>query len=563
MFFDKNDSDESELERDILSSENVRKRLDEDAANEMKYGAGWDEENFVDLDFSVPKNLSTSTIAKWSAFSFLVFPAIVAAVKAKRQQECIRKILRENELKINRKIPPEYRTVKHLEEKAARQNELLKSVENSISNSKFELDEIERKIWDEKERLYKVREDVEKAQKSENNAAVRAAKFRELYKSILHSVEKFSDSGFSLGDIEIPANDLSELEQVSPTVITKLHCMDMPDLRKAYRDNEQLISKLLALYSERYTTKANRTIYSLMTIALRAELQNVLTELKYERLDKGLADIRKATEKCLKIAADGNQSIAGTLSKFIGEMEYLCLNAAKIEYNYYVKKEQARQEQIAIRERMREEAAERKAFEEERKRIEREESKYVSEIEKLKEQITLASSDEIEKLNRRIFELQSQLSNVIVKKADIIKIQNGKAGTVYVISNIGSFGEDVFKIGMTRRLEPQERINELGNASVPFKFDVHSFIFSEDAVGLEGKIHEILNKKRLNKVNLRKEFFKVSLDELERLVNEIAPSAEFSRTMAADEYRQSLSTDEVYTTDFSPGYDDEDEQYDE
>lgn len=83
---------------------------------------------------------------------------------------------------------------------------------------------------------------------------------------------------------------------------------------------------------------------------------------------------------------------------------------------------------------------------------------------------------------------------------------NGKAGNVYIISNLGSFGEDVFKIGMTRRMNPQDRVDELGSASVPFKFDVHSFIFSDDAVALENKMHTMLNDKRVNKVNMRKEF---------------------------------------------------------
>lgn len=206
---------------------------------------------------------------------------------------------------------------------------------------------------------------------------------------------------------------------------------------------------------------------------------------------------------------------------------------------------------------MREEAAERKALAEERKKIENEEIKFETEIAKIQEQISTANTDEVENLKKRILELQSQLSDVRVKKEDIVNLQNGKAGTVYVISNLGSFGEDVFKVGMTRRLDPQERINELGSASVPFSFDVHSFIFSEDAVSLENKMHELLNSKRLNKVNPRKEFFKVSIDELEQLVNEIEPTAEFTRTMMANEYRQSLSTNENYTSDFV--YDDDEE----
>lgn len=192
--------------------------------------------------------------------------------------------------------------------------------------------------------------------------------------------------------------------------------MDVKDLRKAYRQNDKQITELLDKYSSRYTTKANQAIYKLMVIALRAELQNILYNLKFDKLDKSIEDIKNVTQKYLKIAGEGNQSIAGTLTKFIGEIEYLFINAAKIEYNYYVKKEQARQEQLAIREQMRQEAEERKALEAERKKVEQEESKYHSEIEKLKLQLAEAKDDELEKLNARILALQSQLADVIVKK---------------------------------------------------------------------------------------------------------------------------------------------------
>ena len=336
--------------------------------------------------------------------------------------------------------------------------------------------------------------------------------------------------------------------------------MDVKSLRKAYKENEKQISKLLDQYSSRYTTKANKSIYNLMVIALRAEIQNILYNLKYEKLEKSIDDVKTISAKYLKIAGEGNQSIAGTLTKFIGEIEYLFINAVKIEYNYYVKKEQARQEQLAIREQMRQEAEERKALENERKKIAKEEEKYNNEISKIQETIAQTTDQsDLEKLKARILELQEQLGQVIIKKEEITNLQNGKAGTVYIISNLGSFGEDVFKIGMTRRLDPQDRINELGSASVPFKFDVHSFIFSDDAVSLENKMHQILNDRRVNKVNLRKEFFKISIDELETLVEEIDPSAEFNKTMIAEEFRQSISSDEVYSSDYSLDDDPDDE----
>ena len=378
-------------------------------------------------------------------------------------------------------------------------------------------------------------------------------------KAINYTFDKYLNYEPSQSTLRFPENQLSELEEISPSVILKLHCMDIKDLRKAYRLNDKQIDSILQKYSARYTTKANQAIYKLMVIALRAELQNILYNLKYEKLDTSIGDVKKVTQKFLKVAAEGNQSIAGTLTKFIGEIEYLFINAVKIEYNYYVKKEQARQEQLAIREQMRQEAQERKALEAERKKVEKEESKYNTEIEKLQNQLQSASSSELEQLNARILQLQAQLSEVVLKKEEISNLANGKAGNVYVISNLGSFGENVFKIGMTRRLNPQDRVDELGNASVPFKFDVHSFIFSDDAVGLESKLHEMLNQKRVNKVNMRKEFFNVTIDELEELVTEIEPTAEFNRTMAAEEYRQSLSTTENYSKNYVDTDEDDEE----
>lgn len=394
--------------------------------------------------------------------------------------------------------------------------------------------------------------DIEIVRKREQvkKEATKISKLRELYKSVKYSIDNFFLYDVSPQILKFNPDDMKMVDELAPSVMLHLQNMNSKELRKAFKDNDKQITKIMEAYSSRYTTKANKAIYSLMVIALRAELQNVLIELKYGKLDKSVEDIQKITAKYLSIAGEGNQGIAGTLTKFISQLEYLFINAAKIEYNYYIKKEKEKQEQIALKEKMREESAERKVLEVERKKIEQEESKYEAEILKLREQMENAANEEMDMLNKRVLELQEQLSNVVVKKEDIVNLQNGRAGTVYIISNLGSFGDDVFKIGMTRRLEPQDRINELGSASVPFKFDVHSFIFSQDAVALEGKIHEMLNKNRLNKVNMKKEFFKVSIDDLEKLVESIDPTAEFNRTMVANEYRASLEAKEVYTENY-------------
>ena len=340
--------------------------------------------------------------------------------------------------------------------------------------------------------------------------------------------------------------NLVEEDVFEPTVELKLNCMDLKDLRKAFKDNQKVIDTTLEKFESRYTTKANMAIYRLMVIALKAEQQNVLYNLKYEKLEKSIDDIKVITNKYTVIAECGNQSIASTLIKFINEVEYLFIKAAEIEYEYYVKKEQQKQEQAAIREQMKQEAEERKLLEKQQKQIEKEEEKYLGEIENV-EKLMAETQDEIKlkQLQVKILELKNQLDMVEDKKEEITKRQNGRAGYVYVISNLGSFGESVFKVGMTRRLDPMDRIKELGNASVPFEFDVHSFIFSDNAPALEKSLHERLSDKRLNKINLRREFFETTVDDLEQVVQEVDPAAEFNRTMLAEQYRQSLAVENL------------------
>lgn len=430
-----------------------------------------------------------------------------------------------------------------LEKTKEEKNTEISCLNNLISNNNDTIKELNSKIL-------ALSDSIQKKEKQLSNQSAKLSRIRELYKSIEYCIENFFNYAPSDSSFVMPDNDLLESEELAPSVILKLHHMDVRDLRKAFKENDKNISTILDQYSKRYTTKSNLAIYNLMVIALKSELQNILYNLKYEKLDDCIQEVKVVTSKYLKIAGNGNQSIAGTLTKFIGEIEYLFINAVKIEYNYYVKKEQAKQEQVALREQMRQEAAERKVLEEERKKIEKEEEKFNNEIARVTEQMQNAHDSELEKLKLRILELQGQLSNVVIKKDEITSLQNGKAGTVYIISNLGSFGENVFKVGMTRRLNPQDRVNELGDASVPFKFDVHSFIFSEDAVSLENEMHKVLEEKRVNKVNPRKEFFYTSIDELEQIVNDIEPTAEFNKTMLAEEYRQSISSDENYTSDY-------------
>jgi flagellar motility protein MotE (MotC chaperone) len=340
--------------------------------------------------------------------------------------------------------------------------------------------------------------------------------------------------------------DGSELSEdiFMPSVMLNLQYMNSRDLRKRFNAVMKQIEDLAVSYEAAYTLKTNAVIYKLMVMALNAELQNILYELKYGKLEQAKQTVWDITHKYFVLVTDGNQTIAPTLNRFIRELEVLFTQAVEIEYEWYIQKEREREEQRAIREQMREEAADRKRLEEEKRKLEAEDKKYEQELANISEQIETAEDEsQIEILQARISELEALRTEVEAKKDEIIKRHNGQAGNVYVISNLGSFGETVFKIGMTRRLDPQERIDELGDASVPFPFDVHCLIFSENASDLERAIHKRLNNLRVNKVNLRKEFFRIDLDDLENLVLELQPSAAFSRTLIAQQYRESLSID--------------------
>lgn len=418
-------------------------------------------------------------------------------------------------------------------------NEKLSNINNEIDKKAFYLSEIDR-----------LKDEINRLEKKQNNRIKKIQKLDSIQKSINGCLKKYFEFSHEPYDrtITLPAELINDINTYAPSVILKLHNMDYKELNTAFKANEKIITELLEKYANRYTTKTNQAIYQLMVIALRSELQNVLYTLNYKKLDEALNNIREIINKYLNIARSGNQTISSTLTKFIGELEILFIDAVKIEYEYYVKKEAARQEQLALREQMRQEAEERRRLKEQEEQMKQEAAKYETEIANINEQLKTSEDDEKTKqLLAKIKELESQLNDIDKKKEEITNLQNGKAGYVYVISNLGSFGDNIFKIGMTRRLDPQERIDELGSASVPFKFDVHSFIFSNDAVQLESDLHQALENNRVNKVNNRKEFFKISIDDLENLVYKFDPAAEFNKTMVAEQYRQTLSIEEEQT----------------
>lgn len=377
--------------------------------------------------------------------------------------------------------------------------------------------------------------DRKKAETLEN----RINRLKNQLASVQYAIEQYEAPGDSDAAAKI-VDDKGAFQVIAPV---DLRSLDMPDLKKKYKENEKEIASLFKTYASKYTTKTNAALYKLMVLALEAELQNILHTIKYGKLEDCIVRIRELTGKYYSIATDGNQSIAPSIQKFIARLEYFYIEAVKIEYEYYVKKEQQKEEQRAIREQARQEAADRRANELQMKKLQEEGKKYDQEIARLTDAIQNANegTDEYTALMEQMEKVVALKEEIVEKQEEIAELQNGKAGTVYVISNVGAFGDGVFKVGMTRRLVPQDRIDELSSASVPFPFDIHSMIFSEDAPALETKLHHRLNEMRINKVNTHKEFFKVSLDEMERIVHEEDPTAEFRRTALAEQYNQSMS----------------------
>ena len=277
--------------------------------------------------------------------------------------------------------------------------------------------------------------------------------------------------------------------------------------------------------------------------AFNNECSNFIDKVKFNNINNLELKINKSFEQINALTDMQKVSI---------KKEYLELKIKElhIKYEYECKKQQEKEEQEAIKDRMREEALVQKEIEKELAKLEKEETHFTNAKVRLQEQIKSwnENDEKYKELMKKIEELDKKLEEVRENKFKAEKReQNTRAGYVYVISNIGSFGEDVYKIGMTRRLDPMDRVKELGSASVPFNFDVHAIIFSDDAPNLENQLHKRLSEYQVNKVNPRKEFFKVSLNEIESVVKEEFKEAtiEFTKVAIAEEFRKSLECLEV------------------
>jgi hypothetical protein len=214
-----------------------------------------------------------------------------------------------------------------------------------------------------------------------------------------------------------------------------------------------------------------------------------------------------------------------------------------LAHEFQVKRQEEKEAARQAREDQREQEKLEREIRDARAKIEKERRHFTAAIQKLQQrQAAGFDPQELKDLQARIDEITSQNSQLDEEERQLdYREQNARAGYVYVISNIGAFGEGVFKIGMTRRLEPMDRIDELGDASVPFRFDVHALVFSDNTPALEAKLHTHFAAGRLNKVNDRKEFFRADLKVIESLIRANYDSVvEVVHAAPAEQYRESI-----------------------
>lgn len=279
--------------------------------------------------------------------------------------------------------------------------------------------------------------------------------------------------------------------------------------------------------------QTERTL-KLMLRAFNGEADACVAKVTYKNV--------KAMEARIEKSAEAINSLAEIQQCFIAK-EYvnLKLDELHLAHEYQEKLHDEREEQRRIREQMREEEAAQRELERAKLEAEREAKRSEDALRKARAEFEKAHGTEQQRLLERIAELERKVAEDQERQRSISQAQLTRTGHVYIISNIGSFGEGVFKIGMTRRLVPQDRIDELGDASVPFSFDVHAIIRTQDAPALETALHHAFAHRRVNRINERKEFFRVALDEISEAVRKHHGEFELTRMAEAAEYRKTLA----------------------
>lgn len=280
--------------------------------------------------------------------------------------------------------------------------------------------------------------------------------------------------------------------------------------------------------------KMVRETTKLLLRAYNGECDEIVRKVKATNINQSIDRVYKSAETINKLGTTLGISIPR-------QYQALKEEEVRLAYEFAQEKEAEKEALREAREREREERKLAQEIAAERKKLEKEKKQYLAAYKSIADRLESASEEERADLESKAEELKAKLQDVDAAFENVdYREANQKAGYVYVISNIGSFGEGVYKIGMTRRLDPMERIKELSDASVPFNFDVHALIFCDDAPKLEAALHREFEDRKLNIVNQRREFFRVSLAEIEEVVREnYDKTVEFAETPDAEQFRTS------------------------
>lgn len=289
-----------------------------------------------------------------------------------------------------------------------------------------------------------------------------------------------------------------------------------------------------------------RVYKKLMLRAFNGECDVLIAKVKWNNVNQMKERMQKIFDAINKL---------GEGFKVYLNNEYFDLKRKELilEHEHQTKRQQEKEAMRAIQEELREEEKAKREFEQAQREAQKEETNYQKALDKARKEMELATGEKHDRLQAQIEKLEQELKEAQEKEERALSMaQQTKRGHVYVISNIGSFGENVYKIGMTRRLEPEDRVKELGDASVPFQFDIHAMIYSDEAPALEYELHKAFTDKKVNMLNYRKEFFNVTLEEIEQKVKETGLDAEFSKIPEAMEYGETLAILEKLNSQTEP-----------
>lgn len=432
-------------------------------------------------------------------------------------------------------ISPDAKKIEELKKSFQEIKDEIKNLNNIKDIKTKELKKVEEKATKELENnISKLKEERSFLQKDISNL-----NFRKLEKE--KAIEELNNEIIELRD-EVLLQSFSLYKPQYDFVNSAQYKYKLDDIRE---DQKNMIRQDQAVLGDTNWTvnndarKGKKMVNDTKKLLLRAfnsECEYVISKVRYNNFDTCLKRIKKASETISKLGVVMNISIHNRYYE-------LKVQELRLALEYQQMKQREKEEQQELRARMREEARIQREIEAERKKAEKEKQHYLNALKEAQKQLA-ECTDEAQRnaLAEKLDEMQIQVSKIDKNLADIdYREANQRVGYVYVISNIGSFGENIYKIGMTRRLNPQERVDELGNASVPFNFDVHAMIFSKDAPALENALHHAFDDRKVNMVNKRREFFNVSLDEIEKVVKEnFDGSVEFEKTALAEQYRESL-----------------------